>query len=52
MMQLYQKMFLVPCHLAAYGIMYVTWEVEGVNLNKLKQKKELNPDFQFAEKEL
>lgn len=24
MMQLYQKMFLIPCHLAAYGIVYVT----------------------------
>lgn len=45
MTQLYQKMFQTPCYLAAYGILYVTWEIEGVILNMLKQNRELNLNF-------
>lgn len=52
MMQLYQKTFLMPCYLAACVITYVAREIEGVIRNMVKQKKELNLDFQFAEKEL
>lgn len=42
----------MSCHQAAYGIMYVAWEIDDVILNMLKQKKEFNLDFQFAGQDL